>query len=292
MGHMRMRLLIVTIVVCGTVGFAQSAYGTDKAIQATIVPHSTPIGPTRVAGYLHRPESRLQPYANAWEMRLVGPAAGIDSTPLLWEDRLDTVRWNGRSALKREQIERRLVPVGGWQRITNVFDPGTLEPLMSESRQRNGMFRRYEFTQTPTATKVRQVTSGTISGGVAVDSTVREYEVASHFLDFYGGMYALVVAHFAPKVGASGTFRALVLPDTVVDVPYRVTGKETVRGPDGTDVQAYKATMGIGSGPGSSGGTFTAWLIDQPPYVLRLTTPAPRGLWSWDEVPVGRATKP
>ena len=102
---------------------------------------------TTVAGLGAAPQDaamRLQPYTNAWMMTFHG-ADGSVSPPQLWEDSMDTVTWRGRPAMRRVQVEHRLVPVGGYQRTTNVFDARTLAPYMTEQRQRNGMFMRWEY---------------------------------------------------------------------------------------------------------------------------------------------------
>ena len=221
---------------------------------------------------------QFQPYVNAWTMSYRGDD-GTDSGGRRWEDRMDTTTWHGRPAMRREQIEHRIVPVGGFQRITNVFDPVTLEPLMSEFRQRIGIFTRWEYG----LHVVRQI-QGRRNASGGIDSTIEEFHLDRSFLDYYGGMYAMILAAQPLSLGKSGSFPALLAPDTVVDVPYRVLGREAVRGVNGSLTPAFKVSVGIASGPGSGNGMFTAWVIDRPPYVLRLTTPAKGGVWSWDEV--------
>jgi hypothetical protein len=222
----------------------------------------------------------LQPYTNAWTMTFHGDD-GTVSPPQLWEDSMDTITWNGRPAMQRVQIEHRLVPVGGYQRTANVFDARTLAPYMTEVRQRNGMFVRREYD----GLRVREIRSVRSSAGV--DSAMREYTVSAPFIDFYGGMYATVLAARPLTAGLQGTFPALLAPDTIVQVPFSVLTRDTVRGVGGALTSAFKVDVGISSGPGAGSGTFTAWVIDKPPYVLRLTTKQgkPPGYWSWDETP-------
>jgi len=261
---MSMRAMLVASVVCLTAGIA-----------ARPAPHHV-LAPRQEHGV-------LQPYSNAWLMTFHGEDGSV-SEPQLWEDRLETIDWNGRPAMRRVQIEHRLVPVGGYQIFTNVFDPSTLTPYMSDVRQRAGRFVRQEFD----GLRVRDIRSlRGARGQPPTDSVVHAYTVATPFVDFYGGMYALVFAVKPLTVGLQGTFQALLAPDTLVTVPFSVLARESVRGVGGVATMAYKVEVGITSGAGAANGVYTAWISDKPPYVLRLTWPQaqPAGYWSWDEKP-------
>jgi len=230
---------------------------------------------------------RLEPYANAWLMRLIPDGPGGVTAPLLWEDRMDTISWAGRPAMQRVQIEHTRSPAGeGTKRYINVFDPTNLQPLMTEIRQGDGAYTRWEYGNS----SVLQVQSVPAPGrrhapGTVYDSIRRSFPIHDHFVDYFGGMYAMVVAAQPLKPGLQGSFNALITPDTIVTIPFRVLGQEDVRGAGGAMVHAYKVDIGTPGGPG--GGLFTAWVIPKPPYILRLTTPqaSPAGVWSWDEQP-------
>ncbi len=227
----------------------------------------------------------ILPYTNAWMMSFHGDT-GAAPPPALWEDRMDTVTWKGRRALQRTQVEHIKRPTGeATIRYLNVFVPNTLEPLLTERRRGDGVFERAEYD----GMRVHEVHSvpgwnaARLTAGPPHDSTVRDFVVGRKFLDFYGGMYAVVMAGRPLKEGTSGTFDAL-MGDSVVAVRYRVEGREAVRGVGGRPTQATRVQLGS---PGDAGGSYTAWISDAPPYVLRLTTPQarPKGYWSWDEVP-------
>lgn len=249
------------------------------AVAATML-----MGPS---GTEERDGAPLRPYSNAWVMTFHGDD-GTVSPPPLWEDRMDTVTWHGRTAMRRVQIEHRLVPAGGFQRWENVFDPTTLAPYMTEQRQRNGTFVRWEHD----GFRVRRIRSayaapGAVPAVIALDSTITEYTMAAPFVDFFDGMYATVFATKTLSVGLKGTIPALITPDTIVRLPFAVLASDTVRGVGGRSAAAFRVEVEIESGAGSSGGVITAWVIDKPPYVLRLTTRqrSPAGYWSWDETP-------
>ncbi len=225
----------------------------------------------------------IEPYTNAWIMTF-HPDSGASAAGTLWEDRMDTVRWRGRLAMKREQVEH-LPSSSGDRRVyyVNIFDPSTLAPYVSERRRADGVFIRITYVG-DSAREVKSVpgwNAPRVTPGTRLDSTTRAFRLTRSFADFYNGMYATVFAGRPMSVGEQGAFAAL-RGDSVVDVPYRVTGKERVRGPGGDSTLAYR--IDIGAPPGSSE-RYTSWISERPPYVLRLVSPQkqPPGYWSWDE---------
>jgi uncharacterized protein DUF3108 len=200
--------------------------------------------------------SFLRPYTNKWKFSIQKPGAEpVDAG--VWTDRLETTTDHGRPALKRTQVAE--YKKGIRLTFVSVFDPKTMALLTFDyERSDTGETRHLEL-HGRTARFRRLPGTGSET---AQDYTARlEHEV----LDFYDGLYGILLDAFPLQEGYAVTFPALDTDRASIDwVRLRVAGRETITGPGGKRFDSWVVRLESRLYDSS-----TWWLTREAPYVLK-----------------------
>ena len=196
--------------------------------------------------------SFLRPYDNVWRFSIETTTDGVDHFQGLWTDHLQKITRDGKVLWLRAQGMTYVD--GRTTSVVNVFDPATLAPVSSESRNPDGSFLHRDF-------RGRHVSFRRIATLGAKEAT-GEFDLPKPVFDFAGGMWGLLLASFPLHPGYRATFSAIdEFKDTMVDVSLNVRGREMVDAGSRGKVEAWVAEVG----------PYTFWLTKEAPYVIRLT---------------------
>ena len=200
--------------------------------------------------------SFLQPYTNRWRFSKVKP----DGQPVeigIWTDRMERTTYKGLPALKRTQVAE--YKNGLRLTFVNVFDPHTMASLTFDyTRSDTGEKRRLEMAGRR-ATFRRDAGTG--------DNPDQDYVAAlSHdVLDFYDGLYGILLDAFPLKEGYAAAFPAIDTDRACVDWPtLRVTGRERVEAGPGKTIETWVVHVET-----KIYGSSTWWLTREAPYVIK-----------------------
>jgi len=225
-------------------------------------PPSVPVGDSAVDG------SFLKPYDNVWRFSVETVAEGVDHFQGLWTDHLQAVQKDGKSLFQRAQGMTYVD--GRTTSVVNVFDPKTLAPVSSESRNPDGSFLHRDF-------KGAHVEYRRVASPGAKEET-GAFDLPSPVFDFAGGMYGLLLAGFPLKEGYSASFTAVdEYEGKIQPVTFKVVRTESVVAGSKGKVQAFVV---------EAEGGFTFWLTREPPYIIRLIMVGPRkNIAKWEMLP-------
>jgi len=211
--------------------------------------------------------SHLQPYVNAWRYMVTLPDGSVHPQGI-WTDQLIRTQKDGKDVFVRTQGT--VLVNGTTSTVVNVFDPKTLLPISDQQTLKGGGLQKRSFhsgeveahrTETPTAAEKRSVTA-----------------LPGSFYDYYGGMYAFLLATAPLTPRYHGHFTSIdEFEDKPVDVDFSVVGRERApAGPRGS-IETWKI---VSSRPGQY--DLVAWVTDQPPYVIRLNIILPdKRVFDW-----------
>ena len=209
--------------------------------------------------------SVLRPYRNRWDMTIIKPD-GQRRVVATTSDELVELESDGRRLFKRTQIT---TYKSGTPRITdvNVFDAATLEPVSMDWRmekESDSILHHREFRD---RVLTDETTASSPAGSIAKTKT----RLSERVFDFYGGMYALIPVVLPLKRGYEVWLPAIAENSAdQKDVRLRVTGREPVDATSGKLAQAWVIEAETYQGP------MTFWVVQTPPYVIKLKWVAPQ----------------
>ena len=237
------------------------------SVAAVLVPISCAAESVSAANPVSFDGKILKPYQNAWNYTVTLPD-GLAHPQGIWTDQLIKTKRDSRDVFVR--IQGTVLVNGRTTSVINVFDPNTLRPISDQQSLKDGGVQKRTFLEA-SISSTRPDT-----GGVPAVSTK---SLPSPIYDYYGGMYALLLATAPLRGGLSGSFTSIdEFSDDPVSVEFHVVGRETVRaGVSGGLVKAWKITA---ERPGQY--DLTAWVVQKPPYVIRLNILTPdKKLYDW-----------
>ena len=210
-------------------------------LPAVLVPTLAPEG--------HKVE--LRPYSSGGKVTFTD-ADGVAHPAGTWSDKLEFESWHKPQWGIRTQVQQlfdgpRLV-------IISTFDRATLLPLASDFRTSDGRSNRLEFK----GLEVDQ--QGTATVGATLSH--QRWRLAAQAFDFTGGIGALLLRQLVLRSGVKTSLPVLALdPHDVPEVAQiEVHPREAVRGTPAWRIEVK----------GTSVGTVTYWISEEPPYLLRM----------------------
>jgi len=211
--------------------------------------------------------SRLHPYVNAWRYDVTLPDGSVHPQGV-WTDQLLKTTRDGRDVFVRAQGT--VFVNGTTAAVLNVFDPKTLMPISDEQTLKGGGLQKRSFDKG--GIEARR----TDSAGAAEKVTVTPATGALY--DYYGGMYALLLATAPLKEGYQASFSSIdEFEDKPIEVEFKVLGREEAPAGARGSIETWKVAS---SRPGQY--DLVAWVTDQPPYVIRLNILTPdKRLYDW-----------
>lgn len=199
----------------------------------------------------------LVPYENSWRLSFVKNGKSKEAGTVT--DQVVAVDVDGRHLLKRIQIVK-YDTVKFETRNENVFDPVTMAPVSMDFWRNGPLVNHREFD----GRFVYFHTPGT-------PIKIAEYPKA--VVDFYGGMYGLLLAGLPLQEGYTTTLAAVDEDDaTYREVPIRVLKREPVAAGRLGTVDAWLTEAK------TSMGAMRFWISKSPPYILKLEWDAPSGV--------------
>jgi len=236
------------------------------SVTALLFPTGSAAQPVRHAAPANFYGGLLKPYRNAWNYTVTLPD-GSTHPQGIWTDELIRTKRDSRDVFVR--IQGTVLVNGTTTSVINVFDPKTLFPVSDQQSLKDGGLQKRTFTE-------KSVTS-TRPGTKGVPAISRK-SLPSPIYDYYGGMYALLLATAPLRPGFSGTFTSIdEFTDDPVPVEFRVLGRESVRAGGKALVKAWKVEA---ERPGQY--QLIAWVVQKPPYVIRLNIITPdKRLYDW-----------
>jgi hypothetical protein len=200
--------------------------------------------------------SFLRPYTNLWRFSVQKPG-GEPVEAGTWSDAMELTTHAGQPALKRTQVAK--YKNGIRLTFVNVFDPKTMASLAFDySRSDTGETRHLEIDG-KTAHFQRRPGTG--------DEPFQDYvaRVERNVLDFYDGLYGILLDSFPLKEGYEVQFPAFDTDRAALDwVRLKVTGRERV--PAGEGKSAETVVVHVET---KSYGSSTWWLTREAPYVIK-----------------------
>ena len=204
----------------------------------------------------------LRPYTNRWTFSIERPgSAPVEAG--VWTDAMESVSYRGRPALKRTQVAEYKKGI----RITfvDVFDPKSMAlHVFDYTRSDNGESRHLE-SEDRTIRFERKPGTG--------DDFAQDYvaTVEHRVLDFYDGMYGILVDAFPLREGYEVDFSGFDTDRAAVDwIHLRVTGRETVPAGKGKTADTWVVQIET-----KLYGSSTWWLSREAPYVIQATLVLP-----------------
>ena len=183
-----------------------------------------------------------------------------------WIDRVELTTLDGRIVLKREQICNAPPPRTSLL-FTVYLDPQTLRPLVTQMLMADGTWYRRDFTSS--GMHLRELSPAT-----QFDMRQQTLVFDRPAFDFYGGAFGLLLAALPMDVGRSYALPVYTERDAAPltdDLVVTVAREERLRagylGELNTHVLEFDA----------KNGHYTAWVIPEPPYVVRLLLKGKRG---------------
>lgn len=213
--------------------------------------------------------SYLKPYRNLWKMQITRGGAPAGSGT--WSDLVSTVTVDGRTAMRRVQVVT--LPKGGSLTYVNVFDPKTLRPISNAMVVSNGDYTAHRFSEDG-----REIVTFDAKGERRALPQERKSTLAERIYDYNGGMYGLILRGFPLEAGLKGTLKTLdTNSNAVVEVPFRVLGRETIEAKPGTSVQTWVVEADfVTADKSEEGSVFRFYLADEAPFVIKLVFDNPK----------------
>jgi len=211
--------------------------------------------------------SFLKPYKNAWKVVYAFPG----KEPFLvgtWSDELATVEIDGRHLMKRIQVAN-YAKYNITSTDIKVFDPKTMAPVYDEYRRADTDENvRRDFD----GATVKVTRSKSAPGSKA---EVRELQLPEPVFDYYGGMYALLLATFPLKEGFTGTIPAVAeQEDKFEPATFVVRKAEMVEAGPGKQVMAWPVELDQ-----QNREHLIFWISKESPYVIKFVNIIPSGRW-------------
>jgi hypothetical protein len=212
----------------------------------------------------------LKPYANSWKYDVILPD-GTRRPQGIWTDQVLPCSRNGKDVLCR--VQGTVLINGSASTVVNAFDPATMLPISDQRTLKGGGLQKRSFS-------IGSVQSTrTPAGGKDPVSSVTP--VSGAIYDYYGGMYALLLATAPLREGYSSSFTSIdEFTDDPIQVDFKVVGRERVSAGSSGFVNAWKV---LANRPGQY--SLTGWVIQRPPYVIRLVILLPdKRVYDWTMV--------
>lgn len=208
----------------------------------------------------------LKPYQNAWHYTVTLPD-GSTRPQGIWTDELIRTNRDSRDVFVR--VQGTVLVNGRTTSVVNVFDPGTLRPISDQQTLKDGGLQKRTFLEA-SISSTRPGANGAPAASMK--------SLPSPIYDYYGGMYALLLATAPLRPGLTATFTSIdEFSDDPIPVEFHVVGREPVRAGAKGFVNAWKVAA---KRPGQY--DLTAWVVQQPPYVIRLNVLTPdKRLYDW-----------
>jgi hypothetical protein len=250
-------LFLTIFLVNGTVRAGSSTDpGQSKPSPEDGQPNSVKVGDAKLTG------SRLRPYTNLWTISQQKPG-GPSEKAGTWSDSLETINYQGRSAMKRTQIAK-YDKKGIQLTFVSIFDPKTMAPFSFDySRSDNGNIRHVEFRQENVTYRHTDST-----GSKPEEATAK---LDRQVFDFYGGMYGVLISTLPLAEGYTARIPTLDTNTMAIDwVPVQVKGRETVDAGPGKQAETWVVET-----PTKLYGRMTWWVRKEPPYVIKAVLEVP-----------------
>jgi hypothetical protein len=201
--------------------------------------------------------SRIAPYDNAFVSTQLYPDGRI-VYPGIWTDQVRLREIKGRKLLVRTQglayyDGRSLVSV-------NVLDPRTFAPVSDTQRNPDGSIEKWTFDGNHA--------EGHLTGATGAKDAVKTFDSPTPFFDFNCCMRSIVMSMIAKKPGLSVTLPAFDGTDGFDKADFKVLRREPVHAGALGTVDAWLVETPLLSG------YIHFWLIDKPPYMVRMTLSA------------------
>ena len=198
----------------------------------------------------------LKPYTNRWTFSIEKPG-GSPVEAGVWSDRMEATTYRGRPALRRTQIAE--YKKGIRLTFVNVFDAASMAPLTFDySRSDTGETRHLEVDD-KTLTFRRQPGTGSDESQDYVAHLDRR------ILDFYDGMYGILIDAFPLKEGYEAELAAFDTDRARVDwVHLKVTGREVLPAGESRRVETWVVQVQT-----ELYGSSTWWVTREAPFVIK-----------------------
>jgi len=250
------RIRIPTIAFCGLILFLASIANSQTS---TDPPARIRLNDPAVDG------SCLKPYKNVWKIVYSFPG----KEPFLvgtWSDELVAIELNGRHLMKRTQV----ADYAKYHVVTtniNVFDPKNMAPVYDEFKQSGGELVRRNFDNSSVTVQRLKADAST--------PEVKRLKLSEPVFDYYGGMYAVLLAAFPLREGYAATLPAIAENrDELEMVTFTVRKEELVDAGPGNQVMAWPVDL---DQPDHDHLIF--WITKEPPYVIKLINIKPSAKW-------------
>ena len=210
--------------------------------------------------------SILRPYDNVWRYDVTTVADGVRHFQGLWTDHLESITRDGKTLWRR--VQGTTYANGAVSSTINVFEPTTLAPVSSESRNPDGSFLHRDFAG-------GRIHARRIAAPGAKETTA-DADLGKPVFDFAGGLWGLLLASFPLRAGYSATLPSIAeFDDKLEPVSFTVRGKETVSAGCKGNVEAWAVDVGES----------TFWLTKDPPYIVKLRFVGPKkNVATWEMI--------
>jgi hypothetical protein len=198
----------------------------------------------------------LRPYTNRWTFS-IEPPGGKAVEAGVWTDRMEATTYRGRPAMKRTQVAE--YKKGIRLTFVNVFDPATMASWTFDYERSDTGEKRHLEVDDKTVKFRREPGTGSEE---AQDYVAR---VGRRILDFYDGLYGILIDAFPLKEGYETEFAAFDTDRARIDwVRLKVTGRETVSAGEGKSVPTWVVHVET-----QLYGSSTWWVTREAPFVIR-----------------------
>ena len=203
--------------------------------------------------------TRLTPYENVWLYTAKLPSGEI-KVQGLWTDHLDRLTREGRTLMRRVQGMTYLTGVTSSQ--INVFDPATMLPVSSELHKFDGSWLKRTFNDA-------LVTETRGASPADRDGTTTTASFPTAVLDYWGGMYGVLLASLPLHVGDKGTLPSLDEFDPLFKpASFEVLREEDIQAGSSGKVHARVVKAD----------SITYWIAERAPFIIRVTIEMDRGV--------------
>jgi hypothetical protein len=196
---------------------------------------------------------KISPYDNAFVLTTYKD--GKTRSPGIWTDQLRIRDVGGRSAMVRTQAigyfdGRHLTSV-------NAFDPVTFAPIQDVQQNPDGSSEKWTFDG-------KQVTASLTATPDGTPQT-KHVELDSPRFDLNCCMRSIVAAMLPLREGYNVTIASFEGGDGSTDVSFKVVRREKVKAGKLGLIDAWLVETAL------SGGYIHFWIVDRPPYLVRMT---------------------
>ncbi|HUJ02654.1 MAG TPA: hypothetical protein VLW75_03380 [Rhizomicrobium sp.] len=201
---------------------------------------------------------KIAPYDNAFVATQIFPGGRLVH-PGIWTDQMRLRDVHGRKLLVRTQSLAYYD--GRFLSSVNVFDPVSFAPVSDIQHNPDGSTEKWTFDGS-------HVEGHLTAGTPGAKEEVRKFDFPAPFYDFNCCMRSIVQAALPLKPGFSVIVPAFEGTGTLSQVHFKAIGREKVHaGWRGTvDAQVVETPL--------LGGYIRFWIIDKPPYMVRMTLSA------------------